>query len=156
MGCSDLVVWLAQVTVPPRRAPGFRKVIRNDLEGGPFGLATELIWADGAHGRPDVWGLTAMPTYKITKKLQVITTLEVAGSREDNGVFLPIRYEALAPGTGDRRGDAYFAGYAGLNYYFYGQKLKVMSGVKYAKMAGGPGGGDFDGWTWLMGFRTAF
>ncbi len=52
-----------------------------------------------------------------------------------------------APGTGDRCGDAYFAGYAGLNYYFYGQKLKVMSGVKYAKMAGGPGGGDFDGWT---------
>ena len=61
--------------------------------------------------------------------------------------FFRFAMRRWAPGTGDRRGDAYFAGYTGLNYYFYGQELTIMSGVKYARMTGGPGGGGFDGWT---------
>jgi len=44
----------------------------------------------------------------------------------------------------------------GLIYYFYGAKLKVMSGAKLTHLAGGSGGGDYDGWTWLAGARTAF
>ncbi len=131
--------------------------LSNDLTKGRFSLVTELFWGDGAVGRPDVYGFTAMPTYfVIPTKLQLITTFQIAGSREPNGVFLPTRYEALAPDVGDKAGDAYFAGYAGLNYYFYGQKLKVMSGAKYSHLAGGPGGGDYNGWTWLAGVRTAF
>jgi len=117
---------------------------------------TEAFWGDGALGRPDVYGITAMPAYKLAEKLQLVTTFQLAGSHDPNGVYLPARYEALAPGTGDKKGDAYFAGYAGLNYYFYGHKLKVMSGVKYTCLDGGSGGGDYHGWTWLVGARTAF
>ncbi len=130
--------------------------ISNQLGKGPYGLTTEFLWGNGANGRPDVWGLSAMPTYSFSEKLQLITTFELAGSGDDNGVFLPARYEALSPGVGDKSGDAYFAGYAGLNYYFYGQKLKAMSGVKYSYLDGGPGGGDFNGWTYLVGMRLAF
>lgn len=130
--------------------------LANDLTKGRFSLATEFFWGDGALGQPDVCGVTAMPCYFLMEKLQLITTFQFAGSRDANGVCLPNRYEALAPDTGDKRGDAYFAGYAGLNYYFYGQKLKVMSGAKYTHLDGGPGGGDFNGWTWLAGLRTAF
>lgn len=130
--------------------------VSNQIAEGPYGLTTEFLWGNGVNGRPDVWGLMAMPTWSISEKLQLITTFEVAGSPDDNGVYLPKRYEALSPGVGDARGDLYFAGYAGLNYYLYGQKLKLMSGVKYSYLEGGPGGGDFDGWTWLAGCRMAF
>ena len=130
--------------------------ISNDLTKGKFSLATELFWGDGAVGQPDVCGFTAMPCFMLLDKLQLVTSYQLAGSREPNGICLPTRYEALAPDTGDKKGDAYFAGYAGLNYYFYGQKLKVMSGAKYTHLAGGPGGGDYNGWTWLAGARTAF
>lgn len=130
--------------------------VSNQITEGPFDLTTEFLWGDGVNGVADVCGLSAMANYSFTDKLQLVTTWEVAGSQEDNGVVLPTRYEALAPGVGDAKGDAYFAGYAGLNYYFYGQKLKVMSGVKYSYLDGGSGGGDFDGWTWLAGVRMAF
>lgn len=130
--------------------------ISNDLTKGHCALSTELFWGDGVNGRPDVWGVSAMPTYYLTDKLQLVTTVQWAGSGEANGMVLPTRYEALSPGVGDKRGDAYWAGYAGLNYYFYGHKLKVMSGVKYTYMDGGSGGGDFNGWTWLAGMRMAF
>ncbi|MEI6653165.1 MAG: porin [Verrucomicrobiota bacterium] len=131
--------------------------LSNDLTNGRLSLVTELFWGDGAMGRPDIYAFTAMPTcYLVPTKLQLVTTFQFAGSHDPNGVCLPTRYEALAPGTGDKAGDAYFAGYAGLNYYFYGQKLKVMSGVKYTHLDGGPGGGNSNGWTWLAGLRSAF
>ena len=151
-------------------APGYREsrgdpasplfsdciAISNDLTKGRFSLATEFFWGNGAVGQPDVCGFTAMPSYFLLEKLQLVTTFQFAGSHEPNGICLPTRYEALAPDTGDKRGDAYFAGYAGLNYYFYGHKLKVMSGAKFAHLDGGPGGGSYDGWTWLAGVRMAF
>ena len=71
-------------------------------------------------------------------------------------VILPARYEALAARVGDKVGDAYFAGFVGLNYYIHGHYLKLMSGVKYSYLDGGSQGGDFDGWTMLAGVRMAF
>ena len=101
-------------------------------------------------------GISAVPFWNVKEKLQWISDFEFAGSAADNGVFLPTRYEALAPGAGDASGDAYFAGYTGLTYFIRGHNLKLMSGVKYTHMHGGPGGGDFNGWTWLGGVRMAF
>jgi phosphate-selective porin OprO/OprP len=128
----------------------------NEITAGRFGLTTELFWGDGALGRPDIYGLTAMPTWFLTEKLQLVTTFQLAGSHEENGILLPLRYEALSPGAGDKSGDAYFAGYGGLDYYLYGHKLKLMSGVKYTYLDGNSGGGDFNGWTFMAGLRMAF
>lgn len=130
--------------------------ISNQLTEGDFGLTTEFLWGDGAEGRPDVYQISAMPTYRINEQLQIVTTFEAAGSREENGVYLPARYESLSPGVGDKTGDAYFAAYAGVNWYLHGNNLKLMSGVKYSYLDGGSGGGDFNGWTWLAGLRMAF
>lgn len=130
--------------------------ISNQITEGPFGLTAEFLWGDGVKGRADVGGLSMMTTWSFSEKLQLVSTLEIAGSADDNGVILPIRYEGLSPGVGDKSGDAYFAGYAGLNYYIHGHNLKLMSGVKYSYLDGGPGGGDFNGWTWLAGVRMAF
>jgi len=130
--------------------------ISNEITDGPLGITTEFLWGDGVEGRPDVCGLSAMAMWSFTEKLQFVNVLELAGSRDENGVILPYRYEALSPGAGDKRGDAYFANYAGLNYYIDGHRLKLMSGVKYSYLDGGEGGGDFSGWTWLAGLRFAF
>lgn len=130
--------------------------VSNQITAGAFDLTTEFLWADGENGLSDVWGLGVMANYLITPELHWINTLEYAASTDENGVFLPARYEALAP-TGDDRGDSYFAAYSGLNYYINSHKLKLMSGVKFSQMDGGPAAsGDFNGWTWLCGVRFAF
>jgi phosphate-selective porin OprO/OprP len=127
--------------------------LSNELTKGRCGLATECFWGAG-QDRPNVGGISAMPSYFLTEKLQLVTTFQFAASSGDNGICLPTRYELQVPGGKNMNGDTYFAGYAGLNYYFYGHKLKVMSGVKYSSLSGG--NEDFSGWTWLAGFRTAF
>lgn len=130
--------------------------LSNEIENGPFGLTVEALWGDGENGRADVFGISAMPFWNITGKLQWISELELAASQDENGVILPTRYEAMAPNTGDDAGDGYFAAYSGLTYFVRGHDLKLMSGLKYSHMTGGTGGGDFSGWCWLAGMRMAF
>jgi phosphate-selective porin OprO/OprP len=128
--------------------------ISNEVTEGRFNLTTEAFWGDGSPEAANTGGFTAMPTWFLSEKLQLVTTFQLAGSSGDQGIPLPKRYEQLVPDGKTMNGDTYFAGYAGLNYYFYGHKLKVMSGVKYSSMTGGDE--DFSGWTWLAGFRTCF
>jgi phosphate-selective porin OprO/OprP len=130
--------------------------LSNEIRQGRLGFTAELLWSNGVEGRPDVGALSTMTTWSFTDKLQFINVMEVAASRDDNGVILPARYEAYSPGAGDKLGDRWFANYSGLNYHIDGHRLKLMSGVKYSYLDGGPGGGDFNGWTWLAGMRMAF
>jgi phosphate-selective porin OprO and OprP len=130
--------------------------VSQEIKDGPFGLTVEALWGDGENGRPDAFGISAVPFWNVTENIQWISDFELAASPEENGIFLPTRYETLAPGAGDASGDGYFAAYTGLTYYIRGHNLKLMSGVKYTRMHGGTGGGDFDGWTWLAGVRMAF
>ena len=129
--------------------------LSNDLTLGRFGLSTECFWGNGALGQPNVGGLSVMPTWFLAEKLQLITTFQLAASNGPNGISLPFRYEGqIDLPKNEKTGDTYFAGYAGLNYYFYGHKLKVMSGVKYSNLSGGDK--VFNGWTWLVGCRMSF
>jgi phosphate-selective porin OprO and OprP len=130
--------------------------LSNEIRHGRLGFTTELLWGCGAEGRPDVGALSTTTTWSFTDKLQFIHVMEFAASPDDNGIILPTRYEAYSPGAGDKRGDRWFANYAGLNYHIDGHRLKLMSGVKYSHLHGGSGGGDFNGWTWLAGLRLAF
>lgn len=130
--------------------------LSNEIQAGKLGFTAEVLLADGARGRPDVAALSTMTRWSYSKKIELINVLEVAGSRRENGVILPTRYEALAPDLGDRRGDAWFSGYGGVNYYVDGHSVKLMIGVKYGHMDGGTDGGDFSGWTGLTGLRMFF
>jgi phosphate-selective porin OprO/OprP len=65
------------------------------------------------------------------------------------------RYEAQA--LNDLRGDEYQEAYAGLNYYLYGHKLKLQTGVQYTTMRDrADNGGAFDGWSWTSGLRISW
>ncbi len=126
--------------------------LSNEITEGRMFLSTEMYYGAGDLDQGDVWGITVMPTYYLTDKLQCVANFQLAGSNESDGISQPSRYECLAPGGGS--GDAYFAGYAGLDYYFHGHMAKVITGVKYSRMTGGDE--DFRGWTFQTGLRLAF
>jgi hypothetical protein len=121
------------------------------LKQGRFSLATEALYAEGDTG--DAWGLYFTPAYDITSKLQIVARYTFARS-DDDILRAQSRYERTAPNLTDGgHGGTYNAGYLGLNYRIYGDRLKI-TGVEYARMDGGSDGGDFDGWTWLSGVRV--
>ena len=74
-------------------------------------------------------------------------------SDDANGVRFA-RYESeLVDGRGDDSREMYL----GLNYYLYGHKLKVQSGLQYADMDDrARDGGGYNGWAWTTGFRISW
>jgi phosphate-selective porin OprO/OprP len=55
------------------------------------------------------------------------------------------------------RGDAYNEWYVGANYYFYGHRLKLQSGLDYADMDDrGNDGGAYSGFGWTTGIRVGW
>jgi phosphate-selective porin OprO/OprP len=148
---------------PTSPAFGDSVALSNDLIQGRFGLTTDLLYGFGYQGRAeqagshknihqsDVIALNIIPSYFIADGLQLVGRLQLATSSEPNGLGLQSRYEAVAPST-DKKGNTYASVYAGLNYYIYGNKLKLMNGVEYSHL----GGGDYDGTTFFTGMRMAF
>jgi phosphate-selective porin OprO and OprP len=126
------------------------------LKNGRWQLVTEAFYATGE--TPDVFGIYVQPTYDlIPKKLQLVARYSFATGDGPDSVIAQSRYEREAPFLTDGgRGEEYHAGYLGLQYFIYGDKLKVMAGAEYAHLDGGGDGGDFDGITVLTGFRVAF
>jgi hypothetical protein len=122
-----------------------------NLKQGKAGLITEAVYGEGDKG--DMWGFYLMPTYDFTKKLQVVARYTYAHSGDD-ALRLQSRYERKADELTDGgNGGTYNAGYLGINYFLYGHKLKLMTGVEFSSMDGGSDGGDFDGVTGLAGVR---
>ena len=100
---------------------------------GRWGLITDLIYANALpEARGDLFGLVVLPHYMLTDRLQLVGRYTWSGSDEDNGIRLLNRYDRRAVPEGFEFGDRHQAVYAGLNYYFYGHKLKLMSGVEYS------------------------
>ena len=55
------------------------------------------------------------------------------------------------------RGDRYTEGYLGVNYYFYGHRLKLQSGVQFADMRDRANdGGAYYGTSWTTGLRIGW
>jgi phosphate-selective porin OprO and OprP len=115
---------------------------------------TQLAFADGAAGKGDLYQLMIMPTWLLTDKLEAVFRYQCGLSSADNGITTLNRQEKT---VGKFTGDTYNAAYLGLNYYFYGQKFKLMLGEQYANLGGGTGpNAGYSGWTTLAGFRLYF
>ena len=101
----------------------------------------------------DLWALTAMPYYKATDKLQLIGRYTFLGSAGPNGIRLSTYENRLVGG----RGDEYHEGDLGANYFFYGHKLKLQSGVQMAEMQDRANdGGAYSGVSWITGLRIGW
>ncbi|MCP5548795.1 MAG: hypothetical protein H7A50_15620 [Akkermansiaceae bacterium] len=119
-----------------------------------FGFRADLSAADGYAGQPDLWGFVAMPYYNITDKLQVVGRYTLIDSSGDNGVRYGGYESSLVVSA---KGDFYQEGYLGLNYYLYGHKLKLQTGLAYISMDDDANdGGEFDGISWQTGLRIAW
>jgi len=134
-------------------SPNFKNsiAITNDISQGRFGLVTDVLFASGDGSQSDVMGITLIPSYYIAQGLQLVGRLQVATCEDSNDLRVPSRYERLVSGD-DERGNTYASAYAGLNYYLYGHKLKLMNGIEYSHL----GGGDYDGYTFMSGLRFSF
>ncbi|MDB6140321.1 MAG: hypothetical protein JWO94_3393 [Verrucomicrobiaceae bacterium] len=128
-----------------------------ELKQGRYGLNGTVIRGSGIGKQPDVWGLEIMPTFSITKKLEFVTRYTFLDSDGAGGIKPERRYENEVPDINGTRGDRYQAVYAGLNYYIYGHKLKLQTGIEYSTMHDSSGkGGAFEAWSYQSGFRLSF
>jgi phosphate-selective porin OprO/OprP len=148
-------------------SPSFTDVIglNADIVQGRFGLTADMLYGFGYKGnaeqkgatvaidQPDVFGISIIPSYFIADGLQLVGRVQFATAGDADGLGLPSRYEKVSPdGFADSNGNSYMAYYAGLNYYMYGHKLKMMNGIEYSHM----GGGAYDGYTFFSGLRMSF
>ena len=140
----------------PRFTDSF--ALTNEITQGRFGLTTEILYGVGDQdiGQSDVVGLTVIPSYYIATGLQLVGRLQVATCEDPDDLRVSSRYERLpitgAGSTGRQSGNTYASAYAGINYYIYGHKLKLMNGIEYSHM----GGGEYDGYTLMTGLRFSF
>ncbi len=125
-----------------------------DYQKGKFGFATQLGYGNGIDSKGDIYSFMLMPTYFLTKKLELVGRYQLMFASEDNGITTLNRQEKT---VGKFTGDTYNAVYVGMNYYLYGQKLKLMAGAQYADLSGGTGANaGYKGWTSLVGLRLFF
>ena len=125
-----------------------------DYHVGDWGLVTQLGYGDGIATKGNIFEFMVMPTYLITKQLELVTRYQLGLASQSNGITTLNRQEKT---VGKFTGDTDNIFYVGLNYYIYGQKFKFMAGEQYDKLTGGTGAhADFDGWTTLVGMRMYF
>lgn len=115
-----------------------------------WGLWTDLSAGDGFADQSDIWGLVVMPFYNSTEQLQWVARYTFLDSKDVNGLRLG-RYEREIVAD---KGDEYNELYVGVNYFFYGHKLKWQSGLQYGKMEDTiEDGGRYEGWGFTTGLR---
>jgi phosphate-selective porin OprO and OprP len=123
------------------------------LDSGRWGFSGDIVAGDGFLGQSDAFGVTATPWISLTERFQLVGRYTYVKSENPNGVRIA-RYENV---VSSGRGDLYHELYGGLNYYIYGHKLKLQTGVTYADMRDRAGdGGAYKGWTWTSALRLSF
>jgi phosphate-selective porin OprO and OprP len=123
------------------------------LEADRWGVRTDVSDATGYLGQSNLWALMAMPFFNLTDKLQAVGRYTYANSAEPNGIRFGTYESRIVAG----RGDEYNELYLGANYYFYGHKLKLQSGLQWADMNDRAGdGGEYSGLSWTTGLRVGW
>ena len=123
------------------------------FEDGRWGVRADLSTASGYQGQSDLWGTMLMPFLNVTPKFQFVSRHTYLSSQNANGVRLS-RYENKLT---DGRGDRYNELYLGVNYYFYGHKLKLQGGVQLGDMNDSAAdGGNYLGVAATTGLRVSW
>jgi hypothetical protein len=99
---------------------------------GKFALVNEITGGFG-NDNGNAVGMNLQPSYFLTRKWQIVSRYQLAGSNGQDGLKPQRRYEKA---VGFEPGDLYQAGYLGLNHYIAKHRLKLMSGIEYANMSG--------------------
>ena len=123
------------------------------LEQPRWGLRTDLSKTAGYLGQSDLWAVMLMPYFNATNKLQFVTRYTLVDSDANNGISLNTYENRVITARGDR----YNEGYLGVNYFFYGHRLKLQSGAQFADMQDRANdGGAYSGTSWTTGLRIGW
>jgi phosphate-selective porin OprO/OprP len=123
------------------------------FEDKKWGARADYSLASGYLGQPDMWAVQSMPFVNITSRVQVVGRHTYIKSDRPNGIRFATYESRVVPG----RGDEYNELYVGANYYIYGHKLKLQTGVQFAEMNDKAGdGGEFSGVSWTTGLRVGW
>ena len=123
------------------------------LEADRWGLRTDLSDATGYLDQSNLWALMAMPFFNVTEKLQAVGRYTYIDSADPNG----IRFATYESRVVTDRGDEYNELYLGANYYFYGHRLKLQTGLQWADMNDrADDGGEYSGLSWTTGLRVGW
>jgi phosphate-selective porin OprO/OprP len=123
------------------------------LEQPTWGARTDVSKTVGYLGQRNVLGVMLMPFYNVTPKLQFVYRYTILDSDGINGLTLATYENRVVSGRGDR----YTENYDGANYYFYGHKLKLQTGVQFADMQDRANdGGAYSGTSWTTGLRVGW
>jgi phosphate-selective porin OprO and OprP len=123
------------------------------FDAGAWGMRTDVSAAAGYLGQGDLRALMLMPFVNITDKLQFVARYTFLDSDDPNAIRLGTYENQIVSGRGDRYNEAYL----GMNYYFYGHKLKLQSGIQFADMNDAAAdGGEYSGASWTSGLRVGW
>jgi len=123
------------------------------LEQPRWGARADLSLTEGYLGQRNIVGVMLMPFFNATPKLQFVARYTHLDSDGVNGLTLATYENKVVSG----RGDAYAEGYVGVNYFFYGHRLKIQSGVQFGEMKDSANdGGAYSGTSWTTGFRVGW
>ncbi len=123
------------------------------IEQPRWGFRSDLSKTKGYLGQRDVLGVMAMPYVNATSKLQFVARYTLLTSDGNNGLSLASYENKVTRGNGDR----YNEGYLGANYYLYGHRLKLQTGVQLAEMRDRANdGGAYSGVAWTTGLRVGW
>jgi phosphate-selective porin OprO/OprP len=159
LGVKEAVVAGNYVYQNPDRANTFTRRLQHvvsvnlKFEDEKWGIRTDVASGHGYLGQSDLWGTMIMPFLNMTDKLQFVGRHTYLKSENPNGVLLATYENRLVPG----RGDHYNEGYIGANYYFYGHKLKLQSGLQFVDMKDRANdGGALSGVSFTTGLRVSW
>jgi phosphate-selective porin OprO/OprP len=123
------------------------------LETDRWGVRSDVSTASGYLTQSDLWSVMTMPFFNLTDKLQFVGRYTFIESDDPNGVQLATYENRVVAG----RGDEYNELYAGANYFFYGHRLKLQTGVQIGHMNDRANdGGAYSGVAWTTGIRVGW
>jgi phosphate-selective porin OprO/OprP len=159
LGVDDALLTANYVYQDPHSNNTFTRRLQHVMSGNfklaaeKWGIRADVTNAYGYMGQSDLWGVMTMPFVNITPKFQIVGRHTYLKSENPNGVMLATYENRAVAGRGDR----YNEGYLGANYYFYGHKLKLQSGLQFADMNDSANdGGAYSGVSWITGLRVGW
>lgn len=118
----------------PAIVPGslFVASVYGDVKMGSLGFAGEFLWSDNDAGLgSNSWGVTFIPTYDLSKQLQIVGRLS---HLDTDGIGT--RVSDVVPGAINAGGNPGFETvdefYLGMNYFFKGNDVKFSAGFFHA------------------------
>ena len=118
-----------------------------------WGARADVSAAAGYLGQSDLWAIQLMPFYNFTDKLQAVGRYTFVDSADPNGIRLATYESRIVTDSGDQYSETYL----GANYYFYGHRLKLQTGLQFADMTDrAEDGGAYSGFAWTTGLRVGW